>query len=141
MKKFRKVNKGFTLIELLVVIAIIGLLSSVVLTSLNSTRGKARAAATLATLKGVMPVLVTCQDDAGIARSNNSAALVCATTVNGTTAQAGYANTNWPALPTGWTYGTPAGTLATSDYVYSATGESPARTVTCTLATGVCTSS
>ncbi len=35
-------KRGFTLIELLVVIAIIGLLASVVLVSLNSTRKKAR---------------------------------------------------------------------------------------------------
>jgi prepilin-type N-terminal cleavage/methylation domain-containing protein len=38
-------EKGFTLIELLVVISIVGLLSSVVLASLNAARGKAQTAA------------------------------------------------------------------------------------------------
>lgn len=44
-------QKGFTLIELLVVIAIIGLLSSVVLASLNGARMKGRDARRLADLK------------------------------------------------------------------------------------------
>ena len=50
MGKFNE-QKGFTLIELLVVISIIGLLSSVVLASLNSTRLKAKDSKKMIELK------------------------------------------------------------------------------------------
>jgi prepilin-type N-terminal cleavage/methylation domain-containing protein len=49
----RKYQKGFTLIELLVVIAIIGILSSVVLASLNSARGKGSNAAVKSQIAGM----------------------------------------------------------------------------------------
>src|SRR3989344_1101146 len=53
----RKLEKGFTLIELLVVIAIIGILSSVVLASLNTARQKARDAKRVTDIKQIQLAL------------------------------------------------------------------------------------
>jgi prepilin-type N-terminal cleavage/methylation domain-containing protein len=50
-------KKGFTLIELLVVIAIVGVMSSVVLSSLSTARMKARDAQRLSTLRSVRVAL------------------------------------------------------------------------------------
>ena len=67
-----KTNKGFTLIELLVVIAIIGILSSVVLASLNTARTKGSDAAVKSNLNGVRSQAELSYDSNG-----NSYANVC----------------------------------------------------------------
>jgi len=64
-KKNLQSEKGFTLIELLVVIAIIGILSSVVLASLNTARSKGTAAAIKSNLKNAIPEAELAYDTAG----------------------------------------------------------------------------
>ena len=85
-----KSNKGFTLIELLVVIAIIGILSSVVLASLNSARDKGSDAAIKANLNGIRAQAELFYDGAGngtytglLADSNVSKAIAAADSANG----------------------------------------------------------
>lgn len=65
MQKKQSALRGFTLIELLVVIAIIGILSAVVLASLNTARQKGSNAAVQSDLKSI-------QTQAAIYYSNNS---------------------------------------------------------------------
>ena len=60
-----KLNKGFTLIELLVVVAIIGLLSSVVLASLNTARAKARDVRRVSDMKALQTALELYANDHG----------------------------------------------------------------------------
>lgn len=73
MKK--RLNRGFTLIELLVVIAIIGILSSVVLASLNTARSKGADAAIKSNLNNIRAQAELVYDTAG-----GSYAAVCADT-------------------------------------------------------------
>jgi prepilin-type N-terminal cleavage/methylation domain-containing protein len=58
-------KRGFTLIELLVVIAIIGVLSSVVLTSLNAARAKARDAQRISSMLEIRKALLLYYSDNG----------------------------------------------------------------------------
>jgi prepilin-type N-terminal cleavage/methylation domain-containing protein len=57
--------RGFTLIELLIVIAIVGVLSTVVLASLNSARAKARDSARISNVKEVQKALAIFHSDYG----------------------------------------------------------------------------
>lgn len=58
-------NKGFTLIELLVVIAIIGILSSVVMSSANSARTKAKIAKAEVTVNQIRKAIAMLEGDTG----------------------------------------------------------------------------
>ena len=81
LKIMFKLKKGFTLIELLVVIAIIGILSSVVLASLNSARGKGNDAKVKAQLAGFRAAAEIYYDTAGQKYQTSGAAVSnsCAT--------------------------------------------------------------
>jgi len=86
-------KKGFTLIELLVVIAIIGILSSVVLASLNSARDKGADAAIKGNLNGMRAQAELVYDGAGnysgvCTNSNVNAAMNAAKSAAGATADA-----------------------------------------------------
>ena len=72
MNIYSRTNKGFTLIELLVVIAIIGILSSVVLASLNSARVKARDARRMADLHSLELAIMLYYDATGGFPNNDS---------------------------------------------------------------------
>lgn len=79
-KKKNKGKSGFTLIELLVVIAIIGILSSVVLVSLNSARTKARDTRRSADIRQVQTALELYYNDNGSYVSSPDAVLDIALT-------------------------------------------------------------
>ena len=72
-------SKGFTLIELLVVIAIIGILSAVVLASLNTARSKGSDAAVQSDLDGIRTQAEIYYGGTGV-NSYGTAAVVCTAT-------------------------------------------------------------
>lgn len=107
-------NKGFTLIELLVVIAIIGILSSVVIVSLNNQRSKAKIAAAQSTISSVLPLVITCLDEGKdinpITDAEDGGGTIC----DGNDAI-------WPPLAGGWTYSslTPTFLVSNTSFIFA----------------------
>ncbi len=122
-------KKGFTLIELLVVIAIIGILATVVLSSLTSSRDRARRAAALSSVSSAMPILIACADEGGEASTPVEGDVICSAD--------GHAET-WPPITGGYAYGTPTGALSTGDYVLTVDNGVSEDLITCTQSSAAC---
>lgn len=88
-----KFTAGFTLIELMVVIAIIGVLSSVVLSSLNSARAKARDSARQADLNQIRLAFELYRDNYGYYPLCGVSSYYCCSTGN-----CGTGTADWPLL-------------------------------------------
>ena len=105
-------KKGFTLIELLVVIAIIGILSSVVIASMNSARQKSRDARRISDIANVKTALEMSYDKNGQVYPASSGV----TAATFATDLAGLVTDNLiPSLPKD-----PVAGSATNYYVYAA---------------------
>lgn len=121
-------KRGFTLIELLVVIAIIGILSSVVLASLNGARRKGRDARRVADVKQIQLALEMYYDANGGEYPDS----VCTTVTSGTCTAGSLMPTYISIVPND-----PQANSTTYAYSYdNLTGAGG----TCVVATGVCTS-
>lgn len=125
-----KFNKGFTLIEILIVVGIIGILSSVVFSSLGNARAKARTASAQQTMGSIFTGLVSCWGEGVTVNTpatgdlqDGGAGVICAGSA-----------TNYVTLPPGWVYcdDDGGGTCTTVSTPTSISAFGDSFTITCT---------